>query len=363
MRKGKKIVTIVGARPQFIKAAVLSRIIASNQELAEIIVHTGQHFDTNMSAVFFDEMQIPEPKYNLGINEMTHGQMTGKMLVGIEGILLKEKPDVVLVYGDTNSTLAGALAAKKLHIKLVHVEAGLRSFNRDMPEEINRIATDSISDLLFCPTQKAVDNLKKEGHPSRYSKVLLSGDIMKDATLLYTKMARDRSDIIAKLTLNNEPFVLATVHRQENTDRLENLRSILMALDKINKDQKVIVPLHPRTRKIIERHALSSSVTFIDPVGYFDMLQLLSHCQMVITDSGGLQKEAYFNKKPCIILRNDSEWVELIANGYAILAGGNADKIIAAFEFFNENLPEFSVNLYGENAGKKMYAEIIKLLE
>ncbi|MCB0472905.1 MAG: UDP-N-acetylglucosamine 2-epimerase (non-hydrolyzing) [Flavobacteriaceae bacterium] len=358
-----KIVTIVGARPQFIKAAVLSRIIASNQELEEVIVHTGQHFDDNMSAVFFEEMQIPKPKYNLGINEMTHGQMTGQMLVGIEGVLLKEKPDVVLVYGDTNSTLAGALAAKKLNVKLIHVEAGLRSFNRYMPEEINRIATDSIADLLFCPTQKAVDNLKMEGHPNHYSRVLLSGDIMKDATLLYTKMARERSHIITTLMLDNERFVLATVHRQENTDRLENLRSILKALDTINRDQKVIVPLHPRTRKIIDKHAISSSVTFIDPVGYFDMLQLLSHCQMVITDSGGLQKEAYFNKKPCVILRNDSEWVELITNGYAILAGSNEDKIMAAFEFFKENHPEFTVNLYGDNAGKKMYSEIIKLLE
>ncbi|MCL4168361.1 UNVERIFIED_CONTAM: hypothetical protein GTU68_017811, partial [Idotea baltica] len=252
----KKVVTILGARPQFIKAAVLSRIISEKNEIEEIIVHTGQHFDKNMSDVFFNEMSIPQPKYNLGINKLGHAEMTGQMLVGIEQVLLKEKPLAVIVFGDTNSTLAGALAAKKLGIKVIHIEAGLRSFNRNMPEEINRIATDSISDLLLCPTQIAVDNLKKEGVEGVGAEVVKCGDIMKDAVEFYRVKSDEKSQILSDLSLVNNAFVLATIHRQENTDDIEKLKSIFEGLEKINEQFKVILPIHPRTKKILEKYKL-----------------------------------------------------------------------------------------------------------
>ena len=357
----KKIVTILGARPQFIKAAVLSRIISEHNEIEEVIVHTGQHFDNNMSKVFFDEMNIPEPKYNLNINNVSHGAMTGLMLQKLDEILINEKPDAVVVYGDTNSTLAGALAAKKMHIKLTHIEAGLRSFNMQMPEEINRVVTDRIADLLLCPTTVAIENVKKEALEGM-ANIVNSGDIMKDAVEYYSELSVKKSTILKDLNLEEDHYILSTVHRQENTTDLEVLASILKALDRINDDMKVVVPLHPRTKKIIEENKLTSSVTFIEPVGYFDMLELLKNCKLVITDSGGLQKEAFFCKKPCVVLREETEWVELIDNGFAKIAGSDEDNIVFAYKYFKTATPNFLVQLYGNNVGGTIYNEIIKLL-
>ena len=319
----KKVVSILGARPQFIKASVLSRIIRERKEFLEIIVHTGQHFDSNMSEVFFEEMDIPKPKYNLNINGMGHGAMTGRMLEQIEEVLLHEKPDLVVVYGDTNSTLAGALAAKKLGIKVAHVEAGLRSFNMAMPEEVNRILTDRISDLLFCPTLSAVSNLKSEGFENFDAKMILSGDIMGDSVAYYSRLSAERSEIIEKLKLDGKKFVLATIHRQENTADAAILKSILKALNDISEDTLVVMPLHPRTKMMMDKFDLSFKGLTIDPVGYFDMLQLLKYCSLVITDSGGLQKEAYFNQKPCVIAREETEWVELVEAGFARIGGSD----------------------------------------
>jgi len=298
-----KIVTVVGARPQFVKAAVVSRAIAehnqknSTSEIQELIVHTGQHFDDNMSSVFFDQMNIPKPHYNLEINSLSHGAMTGKMLAKIEEVLLTEKPDWVLVYGDTNSTIAGALAAKKLHIKVAHVEAGLRSFNMRMPEEINRILTDRISDILFCPTQTAIDNLSNEGYDTIDIKQVQCGDVMYDAALFYTNRS-NRPEPVDE----NADFILSTIHRQENTDDKAKLTDIFEALKEIASQRRIILPLHPRTIKKLENFGIKpdENIQILAPVGYFEMIWLLSNCSCVITDSGGLQKEAFFFKKPCI---------------------------------------------------------------
>lgn len=358
----KKIVTILGARPQFVKAAVLSRIISKYNAVEEVIIHTGQHYDTNMSAVFFEEMEIPKPKYNLSINGLSHGAMTGQMLIEIEAVLTKEKPDLVLVYGDTNSTLAGALAAKKLNIKLVHVEAGLRSFNMKMPEEINRILTDRISDLLLCPTDTALKNLKNEGFENLTSKVVKCGDIMKDAVKYYGKISGEKSAIISRLNLIPNEFVLATIHRQENTDNVEKLKEIFEGLELISKEKQVVLPLHPRTKAILNQHNLTYDIKIIDPVGYFDMLELLKKCNLVITDSGGLQKEAFFNKKHCIIAREETEWVELVANGFAEIVGSDKKNMYQSFENYQKSTANFEMNLFGENVGEKIYNEIFKLL-
>ncbi len=358
----RKIITILGARPQFVKAAVLSRIFAKYNAIEEIIIHTGQHYDTNMSSVFFDEMKIPKPKYNLAINGLSHGAMTGQMLLKIEEVLMDEKPDLVLVYGDTNSTLAGALAAKKLLIKVAHIEAGLRSFNMKMPEEVNRILTDSISDLLVCPTDTAMKNLKNEGFDNRDTKIVKCGDIMKDAVLYYSDLSEQNSSVITDLSLKENEFVLATIHRQENTDDIEKLKEIFEGLQTISKSMTVVVPLHPRTKKILAHNKLSYNMTIIDPVGYFDMLELLKKCNLVITDSGGLQKEAFFNKKHCIIAREETEWVELPSNGFAEIIGNDKNKMVNAFENFQNSNANFEMNLFGENIGEKIYSEILKLL-
>ncbi|MFD1294650.1 non-hydrolyzing UDP-N-acetylglucosamine 2-epimerase [Lutibacter holmesii] len=358
----KKIVTILGARPQFVKAAVLSRVILKHKEIEEVIVHTGQHYDTNMSSIFFKEMNIPNPAYNLAVNGLGHGAMTGQMLQKIEEVLLIEKPDAVVVYGDTNSTLAGALAAKKLAIKVVHIEAGLRSFNMKMPEEINRILTDRISDLLICPTDTAVANLNQEGFLTMPSKIVKSGDIMKDAVEFYSQTSVEKSSIITKLNLTENEFVLATIHRQENTDSLENLIAIFKGLEAIHTKKQVILPLHPRTKAILEKHHLKFNITIIDPVGYFDMLELLQKCNLVITDSGGLQKEAFFNKKYAIIAREETEWVELVSNGFAKIIGADTAKMIEAFSEFQNNQENFEMNLFGKNVGDKIYQEILNLL-
>ncbi len=358
----KKIVTILGARPQFVKAAVLSRIISEKNEIEEVIVHTGQHYDVNMSETFFKEMEIPEPKYNLNINGLGHGAMTGQMLEKIEKVLLDEKPDAVVIYGDTNSTIAGALAAKKLDIKVIHVEAGLRSYNMKMPEEINRILTDRISDLLICPTDSAIQNLKKEGFNNMDIRVVKTGDIMKDAVEFYGKISAERSDIISRLDLRKHNFILATIHRQENTDDPERLRSIFEGLEEISKEVQVVLPLHPRTRKILENSDLKYNFTMIDPVGYFDMLELLKNCKMVVTDSGGLQKEAFFNQKHCIIVRDETEWVELVENGFAVIVGSDKDKMLSAFDTYSNSITDFNKNLYGKKIGQAIYKEIKKII-
>ena len=349
------IVTILGARPQFIKAGTVSREIARHAEIKEIIIHTGQHFDKNMSDVFFEEMQIPKPDYNLNINGLGHGAMTGQMLEAIEEILIKENPNWVLVYGDTNSTLAGALAASKLHIKVAHIEAGLRSFNMKMPEEINRILTDRVSNILFCPTNTAVENLKNEGVDNVDSKIVNSGDVMQDGAIFYRKFS-----IKPNISVPNE-FILCTVHRAENTDDKERISVIFNALNEIGTEKQVVLPLHPRTKKIIEAlNIITDNVTIVEPVGYLEMVWLIDNCSLVMTDSGGLQKEAFFFEKPCITLRDETEWVELVDNGFNVLVGADRNKIIAAYKHqeFNFN---FDLALYGGgDASRKIIRELVR---
>jgi UDP-GlcNAc3NAcA epimerase len=356
-----KILTIIGARPQFVKAAAISRAFIEQGDIEEIIVHTGQHFDANMSDIFFEEMNIPAPNYNLNINSLGHGAMTGRMLEEIEKIILKENPDFVMVFGDTNSTLAGALAAKKLHIKVIHVEAGLRSFNMRMPEEVNRILTDRISDILLCPTQQAVDNLKKEGYDNIECKVINCGDVMQDAAMYYAQNSSEQSSIITKCNLFAKPFCLATIHRQENTDDESRLAEIIDALNNIAEKEAVIVPLHPRTRKIIDSKNIDIKFTAIDPVGYFDMIELLKGCSMVLTDSGGLQKEAFFFKKHCITFRDETEWVELVNNGFNIITGANKEKIESAYNNFKTKDSDFSIDLYGGGTAANRIAKEVVL--
>jgi UDP-GlcNAc3NAcA epimerase len=346
-----KIITIVGARPQFIKAGALSREFLRHVDIEEIIVHTGQHFDENMSDVFFGQMSIPKPKYNLAVNNMGHGAMTGQMLEKIEKVLVQENPDWVLVYGDTNSTIAGALAAKKLHIKVAHVEAGLRSFNMAMPEEINRILTDRISDLLLCPTETAVDNLNNEGYKNLDISILKTGDVMQDAAIFYSKKEQAPNFRIP------EEFVLSTIHRAENTDNDKRLSSILSGLNFIAKSIPVILPLHPRTKNIINTASFDiSNLTIVEPVGYLEMVYLLQRSKIVMTDSGGLQKEAFFFKKPCITLRDETEWVELVKGGFNTLVGANEKLIKNAFKNQSYNI-DFNVNLYGEGRACKNIVE------
>jgi UDP-GlcNAc3NAcA epimerase len=358
----KKIITIVGARPQFIKAAALSRAIRKFPEIEEIIVHTGQHFDQKMSDIFFEEMEIPIPKYNLNINGLSHGAMTGQMLEGIEKIIIEEKPDALVVYGDTNSTLAGSLAAIKLNIPVVHIEAGLRSFNMQMPEEINRILTDRISSLLCCPTDAAIANLQKEGFDNFNCKIVKTGDLMEDAAMYYVKIAFEKSNILATQNLVPNNYVLGTIHRAENTDNPENLKNMVKALDNINLIMPVIIPLHPRTKKIIENLGISVKFKIIDPVGYFDMINLIQNSNLVVTDSGGLQKEAFFFRKFCITTREQTEWIELVENGYNFIAGTNELKIVKLFkELSSKKFPE-ALNLYGNgNAAVEICKALLSL--
>jgi len=345
-----KIVTILGARPQFIKAGSVSREIAKQASLGvdiqEVIVHTGQHYDSNMSDVFFKEMHIPKPDYFLGIGGKTHGAMTGQMIEKIEEILVKEKPDWVMVYGDTNSTLAGALAAAKLHTKIAHIEAGLRSFNMRMPEEVNRILTDRVSRILFCPTQAAMVNLHTEAIDqwNTGAQAMLVGDVMQDGAIFYKDLAQKPSDIDI-----HTDFILCTIHRAENTDDAQRLANIIDALNEIGKEKQVILPLHPRTKKILEQSNLDTgNLTIIDPVGYLNMVWLINNCKLVMTDSGGLQKEAYFFKKPCVTLRDETEWVELVASGVNVLVGASKCDILCAFEKYKKDERiSFSEDLYG----------------
>ncbi|MGX1106023.1 MULTISPECIES: non-hydrolyzing UDP-N-acetylglucosamine 2-epimerase [Bradyrhizobium] len=309
-----KILTVVGARPQFIKAAAVSRAIRETNGLTEVMVHTGQHFDTNMSDVFFEELDIPKPQYHLDIHGGGHADMTGRMLIAIEPILLTEKPDWVVVYGDTNSTLAGSLAASKLHIPVAHVEAGLRSFNRRMPEEINRLVTDHLATLNFCPTAAAVANLAAEGVTKGVHHV---GDVMYDATLFVTDKAEESSTILTSLGLVPKTYSLATIHRAENTDDREQLLAVVRFLQDQSQKYPVVLPLHPRTRQAALRMGVAlDGLKIIDPVGYFDMAKLLHNAVEVYTDSGGVQKEAYFHRVPCTTLRDETEWTETIAHGW-----------------------------------------------
>lgn len=349
-----KILTVIGARPQFIKAATVSRQVALRDDITETIVHTGQHYDGNMSDIFFDELAIPRPQYHLGIGGGGHGVMTGRMLEAIESVLLEEKPDWVLVYGDTNSTLAGALAAVKLHIRIAHIEAGLRSFNRRMPEEINRVLTDHASDLLFAPSDTAMQNLAAEGvAPGKCHKV---GDVMYDASLFYRDRAREPI-WFATLGVSPSDFVLATVHRAENTDDMTRLSGIMCGLGAIR--LPVILPLHPRTRSRLRecKMAPSGNVHIVDPVGYLEMLWLEANCRVIATDSGGVQKEAYFLGKPCVTLRHETEWVELIEGGWNVLAGTD-EKTIS--DMINTAvIPNNNIRLYGNGSASSMILDKI----
>ena len=351
-----KILTILGARPQFIKAGTVSREIAKHNDIDEVIVHTGQHYDTNMSDIFFEEMQIPKPNYFLGIGGKTHGAMTGQMMEKIEEVALREKPDWVLVYGDTNSTLAGALVATKLHIKLAHIEAGLRSFNMKMPEEINRILTDRVSSILFCPTKTAVDNLKNEGFDRFDCKVVHSGDVMYDGALFYKKLAKKPPYKI------NDNFILCTIHRAENTDNENRLKSIFEALNEIGEEREIVLPLHPRTKKIVQALNIDTqNLTIIEPVGYLEMVWLIDNCALVMTDSGGLQKEAYFFQKPCITLRDETEWVELVEHGFNILVGADREKIMETYKNHTSLFTlHSSLNLYGNGDASKIIIEELR---
>lgn len=351
-----KVVTIIGARPQFIKAATVSRAFKKTGT-TEIIVHTGQHFDENMSEVFFREMEIPTPHYNLEVSNLGHGAMTGRMLEKIEEVLLKEKPDYVLVYGDTNSTLAGALAAVKLHIPVAHVEAGLRSFDMQMPEEVNRILTDRISSVLFCPTQTAIDNLYREGYDSFQNKIVLTGDVMYDAVLFYREKAKQISTILTREDLLPGQFVLATIHRAENTNNLQRLQQICEALNEIHQHRKVVLPLHPRTKAYLQSNQIPLVVKVIEPVGYFDMLTLLENCSMVFTDSGGLQKEAYWFKKFCVTLRDQTEWIELSECGANRLTGARKDKILSAYKDFSSAVFAIDRPFYGDGTASQQIAQ------
>lgn len=358
----KKILTVIGARPQFIKAAAVSRAIQARGDgaLQEVLVHTGQHYDPNMSQVFFDELGIPVPKFNLEIAGGNHGEMTGRMLEALEKVFMQEKPDWVLIYGDTNSTLAGALAAAKLHIPVAHVEAGLRSFNMQMPEEINRILGDRISSLLFCPTETAVENLATEGITRGVHDV---GDVMFDAALFYREKARQESNILQSLDLSAGHFALATCHRAENTDDPARLTEIVAVLDEIAGQLPVVLPLHPRTRKLLADHALTeklSQIRITEPLSFLDMVALEQAAAVILTDSGGVQKEAFFYHVPCITMRDETEWVETVAQGWNRLTGANRGKIMEAFtELSQQNeRPNFEFPYGDGNAAGKIVSII-----
>jgi UDP-N-acetylglucosamine 2-epimerase len=343
-----KVATIIGARPQFIKAGALSRTFVNHNlgdpsaSIQEILVHTGQHYDDEMSAIFFRELEIPEPQYNLNIGSGSHGQQTGRMLMALEEVLLREKPDWVLVYGDTNSTLAGVLAAAKLHLPIAHVEAGLRSFNRLMPEEINRVVADHLAALLLCPSQMAVDNLALEGISKG---VFLTGDVMADALQFAEEKSAD-STILKRLGLQPKGYLLTTVHRPENTDKRERLDHIIAALGAL--DETVVFPVHPRTRKLLQANGykISRNVHLIEPVGYLDSIALQKSARILMTDSGGMQKEAYWLRVPCITLRDQTEWVETVESGWNVLTGADRKRIVEAVLTAKE--PSSYSALYGD---------------
>lgn len=352
-----KIVTVVGARPQFIKVAAVSRVLGRSTQVSEVMVHTGQHYDENMSDVFFEELEIPRPAYQLNVGSSTHGAQTGRMLEQIEQVLLAERPDWVMVYGDTNSTLAGALAAVKLHVPVAHVEAGLRSFNRAMPEEINRVLTDHASDLLFAPTQVASEHLQREGVPA--SKVRLVGDVMYDAAIHFGGRADRKSSVLEQYGLHSQQYILATVHRAENTDAPDRLRAIIEGLVAVAQYIPVVLPLHPRTRSTVARLGLElllTGIKVIPPVGYLDMVKLEKNARLIATDSGGVQKEAFFYRVPCVTLRDETEWVELVNLGWNTLVSPTSTR--AVFEGIMEGIQPTN-RLSGEPYGNGQAGEKI----
>lgn len=380
-----KIVTIIGARPQIIKAAALSRAIKNkySTQLEEIIVHTGQHYDTNMSQVFFDELGIPAPNYNLNVGSGTHGKQTATMLIGIEDILLKEKPNAIVLYGDTNSTLAGAIAASKIHVPVVHIEAGLRSFSKAMPEEVNRIMCDHVSSFLFSPTKTGYDNLIREGfnkdaaepYEANNPKIYHCGDVMYDNSLYFSAVSETKTDILQKLKLKPGGFILATIHRNNNTDEPERLNALFRSLHDISvKHQlEVVLPLHPRTSKLLETNLDSNLYAGIksnplfkinEPASFLEMVALEKNCRLVMTDSGGVQKEAFYFEKPCIILRPETEWVELVECGAAIVADANEKRIKAAFDTLFAKTDFKFPKLYGDGkAAEFICGELVKYLK
>lgn len=376
-----RLLTIVGARPQIIKAAAISRAVRTQfaGQIEERILHTGQHYDDNMSEMFFRELGIPAPDYNLHVGSGSHAEQTGKMMVGIEKVLKDAQYDAVLVYGDTNSTLAAAVSASKLQVPVFHVEAGLRSYNRTMPEEINRVVCDQLSTILFAPTQTAVDNLQKEGVPMRNQKVVLSGDVMYDNSMYFSAMADVQSDIIERLGLSYRQFVLATIHRPANTDNPENLRSIFRALNDIAEQHQmdVVLPLHPRTRARLKglmgegmnglmdewgNGGMNDRIRIIEPASFFEIIRLEKNAAIVMTDSGGVQKEAFFYGTPCVILRPETEWVEIVEAGAGIIADADYERIMAAYEAL-VNKPVQFPTLFGDgHASEKILQEILMYL-
>ncbi len=365
----KKIITVIGARPQIIKAAAISRAIKNNfsDKILEVIVHTGQHYDENMSQIFFEELEIPFPNFNLNVGSGSHGEQTAKMLEGLENIYVQEKPDAVIVYGDTNSTIAGALAASKIHIPVIHIEAGLRSFNKAMPEEINRIACDHMSTLLFTPSETGHRNLLNEGIKNDQKeaasidnpKIYLCGDIMYDNSLYFSAMSEQKSEILKELEITTDEFILCTIHRDTNTDDTANLNAIFRALLRIQKTSnlKIVLPLHPRTKDKMTSNLDNSllleitqnrNIKIIQPLGFLDIISLEKNARLIITDSGGLQKEAFFFQKPCVILREQTEWIEIIENGNALIAGANELKIISSVETLIKRTDFTYPNLYGD---------------
>lgn len=379
-----KLLTIIGARPQIIKAAAISRAVQDyfSMQIKEHLLHTGQHYDANMSQVFFDELGIPKEEYNLHIGSASHGEQTAKMIEGIEAVLLQQTYDGVLIYGDTNSTLAGAVAATKLHIPVFHIEAGLRSYNRAMPEEINRIVADHLSSILFAPTQAAMKNLQQEGlsdspavfRNAKKVQVFYSGDIMYDNSLYFSQLAEEKHSLmLAKLGIEKNKYILATIHRDNNTDIPERLNNIFQALYHIASEEgyKIIIPLHPRTAKLLHSnlnaallHSIEQckNIKIIAPVSYLEMIMLEKHASLLMTDSGGVQKEAYFFKKPCVILRSETEWVEIVEHKAGIVADAIMDKIIDAFHILIKNKISFPL-LYGDgNAARFILQKIVDYL-
>ena len=376
----KRILTIVGARPQIIKSSAISRVIQQDfpNELEEIIVHTGQHYDENMSEVFFTELGIPQPNYNLNVGSGSHAAQTAKMLEGLEAIFIKEKPTAVLVYGDTNSTIAGALAAVKIHIPVIHVEAGLRSFNKAMPEEINRISCDHMSTLLFVPSITGMENLKNEGFKLHdklkadldHPKVYHCGDVMFDNSLYFSEISDQKSTILATHNLKENGYILSTIHRDSNTDSKENMEEIFGALLEIQEKSGLVIvlPIHPRTKgkmreqlssELLQKIEANSHFKIIPPAGFLDIIALEKHARMLVTDSGGLQKEAYFFRKPCVILRPQTEWVEIVENGNAILADASKKRIITAFEDLTAKNDLSYPPLYGDGKAAVFICEKI----
>jgi UDP-GlcNAc3NAcA epimerase len=361
-----KIVSVVGARPQFVKASVVSLQLRSAFGSAEVLVHTGQHYDDSMSAVFFQELQLPDPHYHLGVGSGSHGEQTGRMLAEIERVLERESPDWVLVYGDTNSTIAGALAAAKLHIPVAHVEAGLRSFNRRMPEEVNRVLTDHLAELLFVPTEAAVANLLREGVAEE--RIHLVGDVMYDAALMFGERASMSSDVLTRIGVEAGNYVLATVHRAENTDNPDRLRAIIAGLNEISRELPVVLPLHPRTRHALSALGLNVAQSTIDalritePLGYLDMLMLEKNARLIATDSGGVQKEAFFHRVRCVTLRDETEWVELVELGWNTLLSPDSPKVVAEglrAALSSDSSPDASASLYGDARASERVAAIM----